>query len=136
MLEEYRHIPMVVMDWGEQKLTSPMRSLITRSKAVTWPALSDRTRSPRNRRYPRPAGSNTGAGRLAGFMKAMEEAMIRCRKAGLYRVILNLNPVIAPAANPVAAASPYCRLLWWRYLAMGALCAADEMGLRVPQDVR
>ncbi len=69
-------------------------------------------------------------------MKAMEEAMTKCRKAGLCRVTLNLNPVIAHAANPVAVASPYCRLLWWRYMAMGALCAADEMGLRVPQDVR
>lgn len=39
MLEEYRHIPMVVMDWGEAKLTSPMRSLITHSKAATWPGV-------------------------------------------------------------------------------------------------
>lgn len=39
MLEEYRHIPMVVMDWGEAKLTSPMRSLITRLKAATWPGV-------------------------------------------------------------------------------------------------
>lgn len=37
MLEEYRHIPMVVMDWGEAKPTLPMRSSITRLKAATWP---------------------------------------------------------------------------------------------------
>lgn len=38
MLEEYRHIPMVVMDWGEAKPTLLIRSLITPSKAVTWRA--------------------------------------------------------------------------------------------------
>ncbi len=77
MLEEYRHIPMVVMD-GVKKLTSPMRSLITRSKAATWPALSDLNAvTAKSALSPGPLERNTGAGRLAGFMKAMEEAMIK-----------------------------------------------------------
>ena len=39
MLEDYRNIPMVVMDWGA-RATSPTRSSITPSKAAIWPAVT------------------------------------------------------------------------------------------------
>lgn len=37
MLEEYRHIPMVVMDWAKPVLISPTPLSITLSTVVIWP---------------------------------------------------------------------------------------------------
>ncbi len=138
MLEEYRHIPMVVMDWGEsKKLTSPMRSLITRSKAATWYGRYLIERGHREIGViPGPLERNTGAGRLAGFMKAMEEAMIKVPESWIvqgdfepesgYRA---MQQILSQPHRPTAV---FCG---GDIMAMGALCAADEMGLRVPQDV-
>ncbi|XPE59433.1 substrate-binding domain-containing protein [Shigella flexneri] len=67
-------------------------------------------------------------------MKAMEEAQINVPSnwivQGDFMIWLSRN-----AADPVAAAAPYRDLCGGDIMAMGALCAADEMGLRVPQDI-
>ena len=77
MLEEYRHIPMVVMDWGE-------------AKADFTDAVIDNA--------------------FQGGYRAMQQ-------------ILNQQH------RPTAV---FCG---GDIMAMGAICAADEMGLRVPQDI-
>ncbi len=73
---------------------------------------------------PGPLERNTGAGRLAGFMKAMEEAMIKVPESWIVQG--DFEPESGYRAMqqiPVAAASPYCRLLWWRYHGNGrTLC--------------
>lgn len=79
---------------------------------------------------------NTGAGRLAGFMKAMDEALIKVPENWIvqgdfepesgYRA---MQQILSQAHRPTAV---FCG---GDVMAMGALCAADEMGLRVPQDV-
>ena len=79
---------------------------------------------------------NTGAGRLAGFMKAMDEALIKVPENWIvqgdfepesgYRA---MQQILSQAHRPTAV---FCG---GDIMAMGALCAADEMGLRVPQDV-
>ena len=68
-------------------------------------------------------------------MKAMEEAMIKVPKAGLFRVTLNpesgyraMQQILSQPHRPTAV---FCG---GDIMAMGALCAADEMGLR-PADV-
>ena len=77
MLEEYRHIPMVVMDWGEAKADFT-DSVV--DNAFEGGYIAGRYLVERGHRdigvIPGPLERNTGAGRLAGFMKAMEEAQI------------------------------------------------------------
>ena len=76
MLEEYRHIPMVVMDWGEAKADFTDAVI---DNAFEGGYMAGRYLIERGHReigvIPGPLERNTGAGRLAGFMKAMEEAM-------------------------------------------------------------
>lgn len=77
MLEEYRHIPMVVMDWGEAKADFTDTVI---DNAFAGGYMAGRYLVERGHRdigvIPGPLERNTGAGRLAGFMKAMEEALI------------------------------------------------------------
>ena len=108
MLEEYRHIPMVVMDWGE--------------------ARADFTDSVIDNAFE--------GGYMAGFMKAMEEALITVPENWIvqgdfepesgYRA---MQQIVSQPHRPTAV---FCG---GDIMAMGALCAADELGLRVPQDI-
>jgi LacI family purine nucleotide synthesis repressor len=85
---------------------------------------------------PGPLERNTGAGRLAGFMKAMEEAHISVPENWIvqgdfepesgYRA---MQQILSQQHRPTAV---FCG---GDIMAMGAICAADEMGLRVPQDI-
>lgn len=62
MLEEYRHIPMVVMDWGEAKADFTDTVI---DNAFAGGYMAGRylvERGHRYRRYSRPAERNTGAG--------------------------------------------------------------------------
>ena len=79
---------------------------------------------------------NTGAGRLAGFMQAMKEAHISVPENWIvqgdfepesgYRA---MQQIVSQPHRPTAV---FCG---GDIMAMGALCAADELGLRVPQDI-
>ena len=137
MLEEYRHIPMVVMDWGEAKADFT-DSVI--DNAFEGGYMAGRYLIERGHRdigvIPGPLERNTGAGRLAGFMKAMEEALINVPASWIvqgdfepesgYRA---MQQILSQHPRPTAI---FCG---GDVMAMGALCAADEMGLRVPQDI-
>ncbi len=137
MLEEYRHIPMVVMDWGEAKADFTDAVI---DNAFEGGYMAGRYLIERGHReigvIPGPLERNTGAGRLAGFMKAMEEAMIKVPESWIvqgdfepesgYRA---MQQILSQSHRPTAV---FCG---GDIMAMGALCAADEMGLRVPQDV-
>ena len=112
MLEEYRHIPMVAG-----------RYLIERGHREIGV-------------IPGPLERNTGAGRLAGFMQAMKEAHISVPENWIvqgdfepesgYRA---MQQILSQQHRPTAV---FCG---GDIMAMGAICAADEMGLRVPQDI-
>lgn len=137
MLEEYRHIPMVVMDWGEAKADFTDAVI---DNAFEGGYMAGRYLIERGHReigvIPGPLERNTGAGRLAGFMKAMEEAMIKVPENWIvqgdfepesgYRA---MQQILSQPHRPTAV---FCG---GDIMAMGALCAADEMGLRVPQDI-
>lgn len=137
MLEEYRHIPMVVMDWGEAKADFTDAVI---DNAFEGGYMAGRYLIERGHReigvIHGPLERNTGAGRLAGFMKAMEEAMIKVPESWIvqgdfepesgYRA---MQQILSQSHRPTAV---FCG---GDIMAMGALCAADEMGLRVPQDV-
>ena len=115
MLEEYRHIPMVVMDWGEAKADFT-DSVI--DNAFEGGYIAGRYLIERGHReigvIPGPLERNTGAGRLAGFMQAMKEAHINVPE----------NWIVQGDFEPESG-----------YRAMQQIRAADEMGLRVPQDI-
>ncbi|RRA45255.1 substrate-binding domain-containing protein [Cronobacter sakazakii] len=79
---------------------------------------------------------NTGVGRFSGFMKALEEAAIKVPENWIvqgdfepesgYRA---MQQILSQPQRPTAV---FCG---GDIMAMGAICAADEMGLRVPQDI-
>ncbi|MEA1065113.1 HTH-type transcriptional repressor PurR [Erwinia sp. HR93] len=136
-LEEYRHIPMVVMDWGEAKADFT-DSVVDNSFSGGY--IAGRYLIERGHRdigaIPGSLHRNTGAGRLAGFMKALEEAQITVNEDWIvqgdfepesgYRA---MQQILSKPQRPTAI---FCG---GDIMAMGAICAADEMGLRVPQDI-
>lgn len=94
MLEEYRHIPMVVMDWGEAKADFTDTVI---DNAFAGGYMAGRYLVERGHRdigvIPGPLERNTGAGRLAGFMKAMEEALINVPDNWIVQATSSRNPV-------------------------------------------
>jgi len=137
MLEANRNIPMVVMDWGES------RGDFTDSvvdNAFEGGYLVGRYLIERGHRdigaIPGQLVRNTGGGRHAGFLKALAEANITVRDEWVvqgdfepesgYRA---MQQILSQKQRPTAV---FCG---GDIMAMGAICAADEMGLRVPQDI-
>ncbi|MCA1920826.1 HTH-type transcriptional repressor PurR, partial [Buttiauxella noackiae] len=129
MLEEYRHIPMVVMDWGEARADFT-DSVV--DNAFHGGYLAGRYLIERGHReigaIPGQMERNTGGGRHAGFMKALEEAGISIPDNWIvqgdfepesgYRA---MQQIIGQSHRPTAV---FCG---GDIMAMGAICAADEM---------
>ncbi|XPE23666.1 LacI family DNA-binding transcriptional regulator [Shigella sonnei] len=126
MLEDYRHIRMVVMDIRvKQKLTSPMRSLITQSKAATWPGVILIQRGHREIGViPGPLNVTPAQAALPVLWKAMEEAMIKVPQSWIVQGDFEPESGYRAMQQILSqSASPYCRLLWWRYHGNGrTLC--------------
>ena len=137
MLEDNRNIPMVVMDWGESRGDFTDTVL---DNAFEGGYLAGRYLIERGHRdigaIPGQLERNTGGGRHAGFLKALNEAGITLRDEWLvqgdfepesgYRA---MQQILSQKQHPTAV---FCG---GDIMAMGAICAADEMGLRVPQDI-
>ncbi|MEN5015658.1 HTH-type transcriptional repressor PurR [Erwinia sp. Eh17-17] len=137
MLEENRNIPMVVMDWNESRGDFTDTVL---DNAFEGGYLAGRYLIERGHRdigaIPGQLERNTGGGRHAGFLKALAEAGITLREEWLvqgdfepesgYRA---MQQILSQKQRPTAI---FCG---GDIMAMGAICAADEMGLRVPQDI-
>ncbi len=136
MLEEYRHIPMVVMDWGEAKadFTDAVidnafrggyiagRYLIERGHREIGVIGSAGTQHRRGATGRLHAGDERGAYQRAGKLDCAGRLRAGVR---LPRNAADLNQQHRPTAV-------FCG---GDIMAMGAICAADEMGLRVPQDI-
>lgn len=137
ILEENRNIPMVVMDWSESRGDFTDTVL---DNAFEGGYLAGRYLIERGHRdigaIPGQLERNTGGGRHAGFLKALNEAGIVMRDEWLvqgdfepesgYRA---MQQILGQKHRPTAV---FCG---GDVMAMGAICAADEMGLRVPQDI-
>ncbi|MCS6037581.1 substrate-binding domain-containing protein [Klebsiella pneumoniae subsp. pneumoniae] len=85
---------------------------------------------------PGPLERNTGAGRLAGFMQAMKEAHISVPENWIVQG--DFEPESGYRAMQRSSNQqhrPTAVFCGGDIMAMGAICAADEMGLRVPQDI-
>ena len=137
MLEDNRNIPMVVMDWGESRGDFTDTVL---DNAFEGGYLVGRYLIERGHRdigaIPGQLERNTGGGRHAGFLKALAEANIAVRDEWVvqgdfepesgYRA---MQQILSQKQRPTAV---FCG---GDIMAMGAICAADEMGLRVPQDI-
>ena len=137
MLEENRNIPMVVMDWGESRGDFTDTVL---DNAFAGGYMAGRYLIERGHRdigiIPGQMERNTGSGRFAGFLKALNEANIPAHDEWIvqgdfepesgYRA---MQQILAQKQRPTAV---FCG---GDIMAMGAICAADEMGLRVPQDI-
>ena len=79
---------------------------------------------------------NTGGGRHQGFMKALQEAHIDIREEWIVQGDFEpesgykaMHQILSQKQRPTAV---FCG---GDIMAMGAICAADELGLRVPQDI-
>ncbi|MEM6159468.1 HTH-type transcriptional repressor PurR [Erwinia sp. P6884] len=137
MLEDSRNIPMVVMDWGESRgdFTDTVQDNAFEGGYMVGRYLIDRGHRDIGA-IPGQLERNTGGGRHAGFLKALAEAGITLRDEWLvqgdfepesgYRA---MQQILSGKQRPTAV---FCG---GDVMAMGAICAADEMGLRVPQDV-
>jgi len=137
MLEENRNIPMVVMDWGESRGDFTDTVL---DNAFQGGYLAGRYLIERGHRdigaIPGQLERNTGGGRHAGFLKALEEAGISVRPEWIVQGDFEpesgyqaMQQILQQKQRPTAI---FCG---GDIMAMGAICAADEMGLRVPQDI-
>lgn len=137
MLEDYRAIPMVVMDWGEAR-NDFTDSII--DNAFTGGYMAGKYLIERGHRdigaIPGQLARNTGGGRLQGFMQALSEANIPLRQEWVVQGDFEpesgyqaMHQILVQKQRPTAV---FCG---GDVMAMGAICAADEMGLRVPQDI-
>ncbi|MDU5779507.1 MAG: HTH-type transcriptional repressor PurR [Pantoea sp.] len=137
MLEENRNIPMVVMDWGESRGDFTDTVL---DNAFQGGYLAGRYLIERGHRdigaIPGQLERNTGGGRHAGFLKALGEAGIAVRPEWIVQGDFEpesgyqaMQQILQQKQRPTAI---FCG---GDIMAMGAICAADEMGLRVPQDI-
>ncbi|SQK74708.1 Purine nucleotide synthesis repressor [Tatumella ptyseos] len=79
---------------------------------------------------------NTGGGRLSGFLKALQEAGITLRDEWLvqgdFEPESGYQAMQQLLSQPQLPTAVFCG---GDIMAMGAICAADEQGLRVPQDI-
>lgn len=137
MLEENRNIPMVVMDWGESRGDFTDTVL---DNAFHGGYLAGRYLIERGHRdigaIPGQMERNTGGGRHAGFLQALTEAGITVRDEWIVQGDFEpesghraMQQILQQKQRPTAV---FCG---GDIMAMGAICAADEMGLRVPQDI-
>ncbi|EOS96824.1 HTH-type transcriptional repressor PurR [Erwinia tracheiphila] len=137
MLEDNRNIPMVVMDWGEPRGDFTDTVL---DNAFEGGYLAGRYLIERGHRdigvIPGQMERNTGGGRHAGFLKALAEANIPLSQEWLVQGDFEpesgyqaMQKILSQNERPTAV---FCG---GDVMAMGAICAADEMGLRVPQDI-
>lgn len=137
ILEEYRQLPMVVMDWGNSQadFTDTIED-----NAFAGGHMAARYLIERGHRdigcIPGQIERHTGGGRLAGFMKALEEAGITPREEWIVQGdfesesgYLAMQKILDQKQIPSAV---FCG---GDVMAMGAICAADERGLIVPNDI-
>lgn len=137
LLEGYRNITMVVMDWG--KARGDFTDTII-DNAFHGGYIAGRYLIERGHRdigiIPGPLERNTGGGRLQGFLKAMEEAKITVKEEWIVQGDFEpesgykaMTQMLNQKQRPTAV---FCG---GDVMAMGAICAADELGLRVPADI-
>lgn len=137
MLEENRNIPMVVMDWSESRgdFTDTVLDNAFHGGYLAGRYLIDRGHRDIGA-IPGQLERNTGGGRHAGFLKALNEANIAVRDEWIVQGDFEpesghkaMQQILSQKQRPTAV---FCG---GDIMAMGAICAADEMGLRVPQDI-
>lgn len=137
LLEEYRHIPMVVMDWGEVR--GDFTDTIV-DNAFAGGYMAARYLLDRGHRdigaIPGQLARNTGGGRHRGYLHALKEAEILPNEAWIVQGDFEpasgyhaMQHILAQSHRPSAI---FCG---GDEMAMGALCAIHEHGLRVPQDI-
>ncbi|WP_063655541.1 HTH-type transcriptional repressor PurR [Candidatus Arsenophonus triatominarum] len=137
MLEEYRNIPMVVMDWGQ---AHGYFTDVIIDNAVYGGYLAGRYLIERGHRdlgiISGPSKRNTGNGRRQGFLNAMKEANIQPHNEWIVEGDFEpasgyeaMKQILSHQQKPTAI---FCG---GDIMAMGAISAANELGIRVPQDI-
>lgn len=134
-LENYRHIPMVVMDWGTAKgdFTDTIIDNAFEGGYLAGRYLIERGHRDIGTIHGQLA-RNTGNNRYRGFLKALQEANINHHDEW----------VIAGDFEPKSGYEAMCQILTQEHrptaifcggdvMAMGAICAANELRLRVPE---
>lgn len=137
MLEEYRHIPMVVMDWGEARRDFTDTII---DNAFAGGYLATQYLLNRGHRaigaIPGQLARNTGGGRHRGYLHALEQAGITVEPGWVVQGdfepesgYLAMKQILSQPQRPTAV---FCG---GDIMAMGALCAINALGLNVPEDI-
>jgi LacI family purine nucleotide synthesis repressor len=137
VLEEYQHIPMVVMDWGEARRDFTDTII---DNAFTGGYMATRYLLDRGHRdigaIPGQLARNTGGGRHRGYLHALEEAGIAIPHQWIVQGdfepesgYLAMKQILSRPQRPTAV---FCG---GDIMAMGAMCAIDELELTIPGDI-
>ncbi|QGX91540.1 HTH-type transcriptional repressor PurR [Tatumella sp. TA1] len=137
ILEAHSQMPMVVMDWGSSQASF---TDTVEDNAFAGGHLAARYLLERGHRdigcIPGQMERHTGGGRLAGFIKALEDAGITPRDEwivqGDFESESGYNAMQQILSQPQRPTAVFCG---GDVMAMGAICAANEQGLSVPQDI-
>ncbi|TKI05643.1 HTH-type transcriptional repressor PurR [Martelella alba] len=137
MLGDYRQIPMVVMDWGEARrdFTDTIIDNAFQGGYMATRYLLDRGHRAIGA-IPGQLSRNTGGGRHRGYLHALAEAGVTASQQWIVQGDFEpesgyqaMRQILSRAERPTAV---FCG---GDVMAMGALCAIDELGLRVPEDI-
>lgn len=136
LLKSYRHIPMMVMDWGKHSdFTDNIEDNGFKGGYMAARYLIDRGHQDIGT-ITGQLNENTGRGRHQGFLHALKEAGIALRPEWIVEADFQpelgykgMKTILAEKNHPTAI---FCG---GDVIAMGAICAAEESGLRVPDDI-
>lgn len=135
-LKNYRHIPMMVMDWGQpSNFTDNIQDNAFKGGYLAARYLIDRGHRDLGT-ITGQLNEHTGRERNKGFLHALQEAKLTINPAWMidsdfqaesgYRAMQQL------LATPNRPTAIFCG---GDVIAMGAICAAEESGLRIPRDI-
>lgn len=137
MLEGYRTIPMVVLDWAKSQGDFTDTIL---DNAFQGGYLAGNYLVKRGHRdigcIPGQIARNTGGGRLEGFKQALRDAKIAVNTQwfvqGDFESESGYQAMKTILAQPTLPTAVFCG---GDAMAMGAMCAIDEHGLKVPDNI-
>ena len=136
MLQNYHNIPMMVMDWGKHSdFTDNIEDNGFHGGYLATRYLIDRG----HREIATISGQlneHTGRERHKGFLHALKEAKITIPDEWVIEADFHPHEGHEGMMKLLAASKrPTALFCGGDVIAMGALCAAGEMGIRVPEDI-
>ncbi|CAK9885193.1 MAG: HTH-type transcriptional repressor PurR [Candidatus Erwinia impunctatus] len=137
MLEAHRSIPMVVMDWGASQ--TDFTDTVLDNAFLGGYQVGEYLISRGHRDIAAISGQrerNTGGGRLAGFLKALDDTGVAIRPEWILQGDFEAESGYQAMEQLLKLSqTPTALFCGGDIMAMGAICAAQKQGLRIPQDI-